>query len=175
MSTEIVTFLFMDIEGSLRLWEEQPYTMRAFLVRYETMAVDIIEQHKGKIFMRGVNGDSLYAVFADATEALKVAYALQLVFILEPGPSNKPLRIRMALHTGEVDSRDEQYHGPAFNLCTHLRDRAGGWQTFISLATYREIRKVLPPGTLRDLGQVQLDDLERPEHIFQLKFPVLPD
>ena len=35
LPTGTVTFLFTDLEGSTRLWEEQPEAMRAALARHE--------------------------------------------------------------------------------------------------------------------------------------------
>lgn len=38
-----VTFLFTDIEGSTRLWEQQPEVMQATLARHDTLLREVIE------------------------------------------------------------------------------------------------------------------------------------
>ena len=46
-----VTFLFTDIEGSTRLWEEHPEAMRQALARHDSLLRDVLEsggQHPGK-------------------------------------------------------------------------------------------------------------------------------
>ncbi len=42
-----VTFLFTDIEGSTRLWEERPDEMRAALAVHDAVVRDSIEAHGG--------------------------------------------------------------------------------------------------------------------------------
>ena len=42
-----VTFLFIDIEGSTRLWEEQPEAMRAALARHDELLRTAVEVHSG--------------------------------------------------------------------------------------------------------------------------------
>ena len=44
-----VTFLFTDIEGSTRLWEEQPEAMRARLAHHDELVRDAIEAHGGRV------------------------------------------------------------------------------------------------------------------------------
>ena len=45
----IVTFLFTDIEGSTRLWEEQPEAMRRALEHHDEVARDAVAAHGGRI------------------------------------------------------------------------------------------------------------------------------
>ncbi len=42
-----VTFLFTDVEGSTRLWEEHPEAMRPALARHDEIVRDAIEAHDG--------------------------------------------------------------------------------------------------------------------------------
>ena len=48
-----VTFLFTDIEGSTRLWEESPDAMRAALARHDELVRGAIEGHHGYVFATG--------------------------------------------------------------------------------------------------------------------------
>src|SRR5512142_2802716 len=66
----------------------------------------------------------------------------------------RPLRVRMALHTGEADLRAGDYYGSDVNRCARLRAVACGGQTLLSQATFDLVRDALPPQvTLRDLGE----------------------
>jgi class 3 adenylate cyclase len=40
-----VTFLFTDLEGSTRLWEEHPDAMRTALARHDEILRDAVEGH----------------------------------------------------------------------------------------------------------------------------------
>jgi len=121
-------------------------------------------------------GNSRFCVFARATDAVVAAAAIQQALHAEPWPTATPLRVRMALHTGEADLRDGDYYGSAVNRCARLRAIAHGGQALLSMATEELVRDGLPAGvTLHDLGEHRLSDLARPERVFQLLAPGLPD
>lgn len=48
-----VTFLFTDIEGSTRLWEERPDEMRAALAQHDEILRSAIEGNHGYVFATG--------------------------------------------------------------------------------------------------------------------------
>jgi hypothetical protein len=48
--TGTVTFLFTDIEGSTRLWQEAPETMATALERHDLMVGEAIEGHGCYVF-----------------------------------------------------------------------------------------------------------------------------
>src|SRR5712692_2715287 len=106
LPTGTVTFLFTDIEGSTRLWEQHPEAMEAALARHDALAADIIQQHDGRVVKHRGEGDSLFAVFARTTDAVAAASALQRALHAEPWSADTPLRVRMALHTGEAAVRE---------------------------------------------------------------------
>ena len=45
LPTGTVTFLFSDIEGSTRLWEEYPEAMKAALARHDAILRDVRQPH----------------------------------------------------------------------------------------------------------------------------------
>lgn len=170
-----VTFLLTDIEGSTRLWEAHGGAMRAALARHDALADSLITEHQGALVKSRGEGDSLFAVFSGATDALAAALTLQRAFLSEPWPEGLPLRVRMALHTGEAELREGDYYGAAVNRCARLRAAAHGGQVLLSLATEELVREALPEGaSLRDLGQHRLRDLATAEHVYQLQHPDLP-
>jgi class 3 adenylate cyclase len=173
--TGTITFLFTDIEGSTRLWEQQPEAMEAALARHDALAADAIQRHEGTLVKHRGEGDSLFAVFARAADAVAAAVALQQALITEPWPAQTVPRVRLALHTGDAVLRDGDYFGPAVNRCARLRAVAHGGQLLLSSATQELVRDALPEGvTLRELGEHRLRDLARPERVFQLLHPDLP-
>ncbi len=52
LPTGTVTFLFTDIEGSTRLWEERPEAMRRALARHDDLLRSAIERYEGHVFNR---------------------------------------------------------------------------------------------------------------------------
>src|SRR5687767_10122312 len=69
----VVTFLFTDIEGSTRLWEEHPDHMGAALARHDSILRGVMEANGGFIFQTA--GDSFRVAFFTAREALDAALA----------------------------------------------------------------------------------------------------
>src|SRR5688572_12943066 len=100
LPTGTVTFLLTDIEGSTQLWEQHPEAMDAALARHDALAAALVAQHQGTLVKHRGEGDSLFAVFARASDAVAAAVALQQACHAEPWPEGVPLRVRMALHTG---------------------------------------------------------------------------
>jgi predicted ATPase/class 3 adenylate cyclase len=167
-----VTFLFTDLEGSTRLWEDHPEEMRAALARHDAILRDAVESHAGHVVK--MTGDGVHAAFASASAAMLVARDAQLAFSAEPWEGTGPLRIRVGIHAGPAEQRDGDYFGAALNRAARLMSVAHGGQVVASLATAELVRDDMPEGcTLIDLGEHRLRDLGRPERVYQLSHPLL--
>jgi class 3 adenylate cyclase len=116
-----VTFLLTDVEGSTALWEEAPEAMRAALARHDSLFEQVIQEHGGAHIRPRGEGDSRFAVFASATDAVAAAVAIQRAFAAEPWPTPRPIAVRIGIHTGEAKLRDGDYYGSAVNRCARLR------------------------------------------------------
>jgi len=172
MPSGTVTFLFTDIEGSTKLWEAHPEAMRSSLARHDTLMREAIGSSGGYVFK--TIGDAFCAAFATASDAVHAVLAAQLSLAAEPWPDETPIRVRMALHTGAVESRDDDYFGPPVNRVARLLSTAHGGQSVLSQPTYELVRDALPPqSSLKNLGAHQLKDLARPEQVYQLVHPLL--
>jgi class 3 adenylate cyclase len=133
--TGTVTFLFTDVEGSTRLREEHPVAMRQALARHDALIEGGVERHGGAVARPRGEGDSRFAVFARATDAMAASVAIQQALHVEPWPPEAVLRVRVALHTEEADLRAGDYDGSAVNRCARPRAIGHGSQTLCSQAT----------------------------------------
>jgi predicted ATPase/class 3 adenylate cyclase len=168
-----VTLLFSDIAGSTRLWEAEPDAMAAALRRHDAILREAIEASAGYVFK--TVGDAFCAAFETPQAAVEVAVRTQLTLLDEPWPTSVPVRVRMGLHTGVCEERDNDYFGPTVNRAARLEAIAHGGQTVLSGTTAELAASALPGGVrLRDLGQHRLRDLGRPEHVFQVEADGLP-
>jgi predicted ATPase/class 3 adenylate cyclase len=175
LPTGTVTFLFTDIEGSTSAWIRNPNAMRVALARHDALIEGLVGEYGGQVVRPRGEGDSRFAVFGRATDGVAGACAVQVALVQEAWPLEVPLRVRMALHTGEADLRTGDYYGPAVNHCARLRAVAHGAQVLVSSVTADLVRESLAAEiSLRDLGEHQLKDLERPEQVWQLVHPSLP-
>ena len=171
--TGTVTFLFTDLEGSTRLWEEQPEAMRAALARHDEILRGAVERRGGHVVK--TTGDGLHAAFALAPDALGAAVDAQRALVAEDWELREPLRVRMGLHTGGAELREGDYYGPTVNRAARLSSAAHGGQIVASAATADLVRDELTERVeLVDLGEHRLRDLGRPERILQVLDPELP-
>jgi predicted ATPase/class 3 adenylate cyclase/DNA-binding CsgD family transcriptional regulator/tetratricopeptide (TPR) repeat protein len=168
LPTGTVTLLLADVEGSTRLWETQPEEMSKAVARLDRALAEIIAAHGGVRPVEQGEGDSLVVAFDRGSDAVACALDLQLAPLA-------PIRLRIGLHTGEVQLRDEgNYIGPTINRTARLRDLAHGGQTVLSGAAEEIVADHLPDGAwLLPLGSHQLRDLRRPERVIQLCHPDL--
>ena len=167
-----VTLLFTDIEGSSRLWEEEPARMPEAIARHDALARAAVDENRGTVVK--TTGDGLQAVFDDALDGLRAALAIELALDDPAATSGVALRVRCGLHTGATEHRDNDYFGSTVNRAARIMSAAHGGQILLSQAVVEAIRQRLPPGvTLRDLGRVRLRDLASPEHVYQALHPDL--
>ena len=177
LPTGTVTFLMTDVEGSTRNWEAHPEMMRVATERLNEILHDAIESAKGSRPEEQGEGDSVVAAFSRASDAVACALDIQQNLLKETWPGEITIRVRIGIHTGEVQLRGQRnYFGPPLNRCARLRGLAHGGQTLVSLATEQLVRGSLPQGAnLRDMGPRRMKDLSQPERVFQLTHPDLPD
>src|SRR5438876_657112 len=128
-----VTFLFTDLEGSTRLWEEFPEGMKAALARHDEILRDAVAAHGGYVVK--LTGDGAHAAFGTAHEAMRAAIDAQLALQREAWRETGPLRVRMGLHTGAAEVRDGDYYGTEVNRAARLMGVAHGGQIVCSQAT----------------------------------------
>ena len=179
--TGTVTFLFTDIEGSTRAWEEHqsargPSGMARGLARHNAIITGVATANGGYVFK--TIGDAFCIAFATADDALATSIDVQLALAEEDWGAlgvGKPVRVRMALHTGPAQEQDGDYFGPTLNRTARILATGHGGQVLVSMVTTELVRDHLLGGmALRDLGEHRLRDLARPERIFQLDCPPLP-
>jgi predicted ATPase/class 3 adenylate cyclase/Tfp pilus assembly protein PilF len=171
--TGTVTFLFTDIEGSTKLWEQHTSAMQKALARHDKILRDAIEERGGYVFK--TVGDAFCSAFPTAPEALETALETQRILLSEEWGETGPLRVRMALHMGAAEERDGDYFGPPLNRVARLLSAGHGSQVLLSAAAQELVREQLPAeASLVDLGERRLKDLFRPERVFQLVAAGLP-
>ncbi len=158
--------LFSDIEGSTSMvrqlgprWGEALSAQRA-LLRAAFAANDGHEM--------GTEGDSFFVVFARAQQAVSAAVEGQRRLQECAWPGDRPLRVRMGLHTGEPTRHEDGYIGLDVHRAARIAATAAGGQIVMSAATRALVDTQLPGVTLRELGHHRLKDLPQPEQLFDV-------
>lgn len=164
-----VTLVMTDVEGSTALWEEDPSAMAHALAEHDELIQEAVSGSGGILIKARGEGDSTFSVFVDPASAVTAALVMQRSLSGRRWQTSRPVRVRAAIHTGEVQVRDRDYFGPVPNRCARLRSVAHGGQTVLSKSTRDAVGDSLPSGAaLMDLGAHRLKDLSEPEHVYQL-------
>ena len=149
-----MTFLFTDIEGSTRRWEQDPEAMAADLAAHDETLRAAIESHGGWLFKH--TGDGVCAAFSSPRGAIDAAIEAQ---------RSLRLPVRMGIATGEVESRADDYFGPTLNRTARIMAVGHGGQVLVSGSTAGLVTGI----DLWDLGEHRLRDLSGVERVFQVR------
>ena len=167
----IVTFLMTDVVESTALWIQGRAQMYSVMRRHDQLLTAAIESNGGIVLKERGEGDSFFAVFLRATDAVVAALDAQRAILSEPWREIR-ISVRMAILTGEADAQDRDYRSPAVNRCAKLRRRAVGNQVLVSESTYSIVADILRDDVLLvSTGKRRLEGHERPEEIYVLQHP----
>jgi predicted ATPase/class 3 adenylate cyclase len=174
LPTGTVTFLFTDIEGSTRLWENEPSAMARSLAFHDETLRAAFDRNGGVVY--STMGDGMAVVFSSVVGAGRAVVDAQRALLAATWPPETGvLKVRMGLHTDSAVLHDGRYVNPPLNRCARLMAVAHGGQILVSGATEALLRSELPEGAaLLDLGEHRLRDLAEPMHLFQIVHPDLP-
>jgi class 3 adenylate cyclase len=99
----VVTFLFTDVEGSTRVWEEVPDSMMKALRQHDEAIDGAATAHDGISVKPRGEGDSRFLVFRSALDAVAAAAEIQRRLAAVDWATPQPLRVRASLHTGTAE------------------------------------------------------------------------
>jgi YVTN family beta-propeller protein len=167
LPTGTVTFLFTDIEGSTQLVKTLRDRYGDVLAAHQTVLRDVFERHGGREI--DTQGDAFFVAFRRAKDAVFAAVEGQRALDAHAWPEGVAVRVRMGLHTAEPAVGADRYTGLGVHRGARIMAAGHGEQVLVSQATRAVLEDEALPGiALRDLGDHQLKDLDRPERIYQV-------
>eukprot|EP00760_Papus_ankaliazontas_P033217 PhM_4_TR6242/c0_g1_i1/m.86688 len=180
--TGTVTFAFVDVQSSAKLWEHVPDAMACASTTYWDVVNEAIATHSG--YLVRAEGESCLVAFAEARDAMLFALMVQSKLmtldypqILYDFPDTRKeydndgvliwngLRVRIGMHTGEAIEQSDlithrkDYFGTAVILAARIASRARGGQILISNSVHggmKEHVKLLNYPMVTNLGPVSL-------------------
>ena len=168
-----VTFVFTDIEGSTRLLRRLGAMYAQLLDQHNRILIDTFTRHGGVVF--GTEGDAMFVAFGGATAAMAAVIDAQLRLVDAAWPDDAEVRVRMGVHTGEVDVVGDHYIGMALHVAARVSAVGHGGQVLVSEVTHRlgpDVAAVdLGSHNLKDVGDVAIWQLTHPS--LQRNFPPL--
>ena len=170
--TGTVCFLMTDIEGSTRLVAALGEAFPRLLDEHFVVLDEAVTSNGGTVVSS--EGDSLFAVFPAARQAIAAAVAGQRAIAAHHWPNTTALKVRMGVHAGEAVTGGRNYTGIDVHRTARIASAAWGGEIIVSEVARGLAGDVLPDGaSFRDLGVHALRDLEAPERLFQLCAPDL--
>ena len=173
-ASAVTTFLFTDIEGSTRLWEQR--------ARADAAGAGAPRRDRprsgGSASRRGRQDDRRRrprGLRRSARRNRRPHCSCSCALRSRKRRDGLVLGVRCGLHVGVVERRDNDFFGSHGQPCrTHHGRRA--WRSGAGFAGGSRAGRATacPPGRpLRDLGPVRLRDLASPERVYQVVHPQL--
>uniref|UniRef100_A0A7C4XK16 Adenylate/guanylate cyclase domain-containing protein n=1 Tax=candidate division WOR-3 bacterium TaxID=2052148 RepID=A0A7C4XK16_UNCW3 len=162
-------FLFSDIEGSTKKWEQYKEQMPNALALHDEILQRNIIKYGGSIIKH--TGDGVFAVFEEGNP-IECAISIQKEIADTDWGAIGELRVRIALHAGYAEKRKNDYFGPVINRTARILGVAWGGQILITPEVLNSYS--LPANAaVKDLGRHMLKDLGEPQLIYCLLSPEL--
>ena len=170
---ENMAFLFTNVEDSSLLRELHPGMMQPALALHDRILDEAVGEAGGRVFEH--SGDGICAVFPDVARAVVAAQAAQMALASVDWGEGPPLKVRIAIDVGEVESKGTDYLGPPLNRCARLMAAGHGGQVLLSADAHTALSEA--PGSgwqVKAFGEYRLKGLGRPQQVFQLTVEGLP-
>jgi class 3 adenylate cyclase len=161
-----VTFLLCDIEGSTEL-------LARLGDGYARLRSDIRRTLRNEVRRAGghevdTRADEYFAVFAQASAALRGAVEAQRSIGRHPWPADGQPRLRMGIHSGRPSLTSAGYVGLAVHAVARVCAVGHGGQIVLTRATLKSIGGALPEGIdVLTLGEYRLRGLDEPLELLQ--------
>ena len=168
-----LTFCFSDVEGSTRLLIGLGDGYAGAHAEHQRIVRAAFDAHSGMEI--STEGNSFFAVFVNAAEAVAAAADIQRGLAAHAWPEGADFRVRLGLHTGQAVIAGDDYVGLDVNRAARIANAANGGQTVLSDTARASVGSSLPGDlALRDLGRHRLKDVGV-ERLWQLDVPGLAD
>jgi predicted ATPase/class 3 adenylate cyclase len=158
-------FLFTDIVGSTRLWEDHTDAMQEDLAAHDDILRDAITRHDGVEFSTA--GDSFAAAFPSPRAAASAAIEVQQALGGRRWTVPAGIGVRMGIHLGDAQRRAGSFYGPTLNQAARIMAAGHAGQIVVSGA----VAQALDDLPLTPLGEHRLRDLDGTWALHQINVP----
>lgn len=164
LNTEIYTLMSVDVSNYTNtIFKLTKNELNEFHEIFDNIVLQEIKKFKGKDLKK--IGDCYLNLFKDASQAIECAISLQK-FQNHNQNSNIKIRVKIALHTGEVIIRKNDIYGSAVNIVARMEREAKPYHIVFSESTYQLMQKKLP---IISLGPQKLRGIKFPITMYRIK------
>jgi class 3 adenylate cyclase/tetratricopeptide (TPR) repeat protein len=147
---QVLTILFTDVEGSTELLSREGDRVAGKILRvHEQIVRTHIEEFQGRA--EAFLGDGFMATFESPVAALDCAIEIQRSLNRHNQDVDRPVKVRIGLHLGEVTRREGQIYGRAVHAAARVMSEAAGGEILASTALVEAVDAATPV-TFTDRG-----------------------
>jgi predicted ATPase/class 3 adenylate cyclase len=153
-----LSFFFSDVEGSTRLLTDLGARFATLLGDHQRLMRGAFAAHRGTEI--STEGDSFFAVFTSALDAVGAAADAQRSLAAYDWPVGHEFHVRIGIHTGRAILAGDNYVGIEINRAARISSAANGGQVVLSHEVSEAVAAELPADlALLDLGRHRLKDV----------------
>ncbi len=165
-TSEVLTVMFIDIVGYTKTTAQLSREEFAQLHdTFDNISLPIFAKYSGKVIKK--IGDAFLITFRSPTNAVLCGTELQNAFDQHNKRAKRPLRIRVAIHTGEVIIRNDDVYGEAVNNAARIEGVAEANHIVFSEAVFSAMNKREVPYI--HIGLKKLKGMKYPIRLFRVK------
>jgi class 3 adenylate cyclase len=164
-----VTIFFSDLEGFTSMTERLgDYSAQEILKAHYGLVRDELVAHRG--FEVKVHGDGFMVAFDSAARALRCARAIQQKQTAwNDANPERPMKVRMGLHTGEAIRDADDFLGSTVNLASRIATAARGGEILVS-SLLKELCASTGEFDFDGGHELELKGLSQPHRVFAVKW-----
>ena len=166
VQSETLTVMFIDIAGytktTMQLSREEFTKLHD---TFDDISLPLFEKYNGKVVKK--IGDAFLITFKSPTNAVLCGVELQKEFDKHNKNAKRPIKIRVAIHTGEVIVRKDDVYGEAVNTASRIENIAHAGHIVFSEAVFSAMNKREIPYI--HLGLKHLKGMKYPIRLFKVK------
>jgi class 3 adenylate cyclase len=174
MKRQLVAILYADVAGYSRLTGENEEQTHRQLDEGLNLLADAIASHDGLKVHEA--GDAILAEFPSVTDAVEAAVESQKAMATRNTDlaEDERVRFRMGINLGEVIHDRGDIYGDGVNIAARIQEIAPIGGLFVSSSVYEQLTKSTDYG-FDDLGYRDFKNIERPVHVYQMRYSDLLD
>ncbi len=166
-NTASFILFYTDIEGSTQIAKSLGQDYAVLLDKHNEIITSEIMKFGGRIIDR--TGDGFFIIFENPVSALKAAANVQLGFQNISWFFSVDLKVRIALHFGQIYPVGDLYTGLEIHRVSRICNSCHGGQILISGQLIEKLEETLPENfSINVLGNYRLRDFDEPIELHQL-------
>jgi adenylate cyclase len=168
MTRRLAAIMFTDMVGSTQLAQRDERAALQLLRDQESLARPILEAHRGRLVKS--TGDGFLVEFGNALDAVECAVEFQRSAFERSTEDRQPLRVRIGIHVGDVESEGTDILGDAVNIAARIEPIAEEGGICLSGPVYDQVSNKVPY-TIEKLGPKNLKGVARPIDVYRVLLP----